>query len=210
MTGEPAGERGERERFRQLYLANQPPLSAYALRRTATPEDAADLVAEVFAVAWRRLVDVPRGRDGTLWLYGVARHLLANQRRGGWRRERLLQRLWTEPPEKPPELGEAACQSDAIRRAFAQLSDRQRDLLGLVAWEGLSTVELARVLDCSENAAKIRLHRARKRLGVELRRAGVEVTVGPLPEHERPKPDLDAGHEREQTTKSTPIVGEAR
>lgn len=55
------------ERFRVLYDGTRPRVLAYALRRTASPEDAADVVAETFAIAWRRL-DVIRDEVGLIWL----------------------------------------------------------------------------------------------------------------------------------------------
>jgi RNA polymerase sigma-70 factor (ECF subfamily) len=69
-------------RFRRLFDDAERDLLAYALRRVDRPEDAADVVAETFLVAWRRLDDVPPGAQARLWLYGVARRQLANQRRG--------------------------------------------------------------------------------------------------------------------------------
>src|ERR1700756_2382861 len=84
---------GAEDRFERLYGEHGRALLAYALRRTSDAQDAADVVADVFLVAWRRLDDVPSGDGGRLWLYGVARHALANQQRSERRRERLAERL---------------------------------------------------------------------------------------------------------------------
>ncbi|MER7441844.1 RNA polymerase sigma factor [Micromonospora avicenniae] len=81
------------DRFRRVYASNFQPLLAYALRRTEQPEDAADIVAETFLVAWRRSHDMPADAEVRLWLYGVARRVLANHHRTGLRRERLGERL---------------------------------------------------------------------------------------------------------------------
>ena len=71
---------------------------AYVLRRVERAEDAGDVVAETFLVAWRRMDKVPAGDEARLWLYGVARRQLANQRRGELRRSRLADRLrWSCP-----------------------------------------------------------------------------------------------------------------
>ena len=85
-------------RFRRLFDDAERDLLAYALRRVDRPEDAADVVAETFLVAWRRLDDVPPGEQARLWLYGVARRQLANQRRGQLRRSQLADRLRAELP----------------------------------------------------------------------------------------------------------------
>jgi len=149
-------------RFRALYEANYDRILGYALRRVPHA-DALDVVAETFTVAWRRLAHVPGGDEARLWLYGTARRVLANHQRAARRRARLHGRLAEVPPTDPvePERGMAAA-------AFARLRPADRELLALVAWEGLDTRELARVIGCSPNAARIRLHRARKRFADEL------------------------------------------
>ena len=67
------------ERFRRLYDTGHVRVVAYALRRTTNNEDAADVVAETFAIAWRRLDDVPLGEREVPWLYAVARRVIANR-----------------------------------------------------------------------------------------------------------------------------------
>jgi hypothetical protein len=78
LHGEPPfAAHDEREaRFARLFTDAERDILAYALRRVARPEDAADIVAETFLVAWRRLEDVPAGDGARLWLYGVARRQL--------------------------------------------------------------------------------------------------------------------------------------
>jgi RNA polymerase sigma factor (sigma-70 family) len=165
-----------RERFRALYDGSYARLLGFALRRTRTVEDAADVVAETFLVAWRRLEDVPPGDEARLWLYGVARRVLANQRRGERRRERLEVRLLLEPSLGRPAPGaEESVDLDAVAGAFARLPARDREVLELVAWEGLAPRDLSIVLGCSRVAARVRLHRARKRFAEQLSRAGVKV-----------------------------------
>jgi DNA-directed RNA polymerase specialized sigma24 family protein len=150
------------------------------MRRGASAEDAADVVAETFLVAWRRLEHVPSGEAARPWIYGVARRVMANHRRGVLRQTRLAARLAQEiapfEPSPPPD-GVAAL------AAFRALRAADREILGLATWEGLGTAELAAALGCSPNAAKIRLHRARRRLARELVRFGVDV-----------KPDRSSGH----------------
>src|SRR5918992_1551637 len=86
------------DRFRRLFADTERELLAYVLRRVDRAEDAADVVAETFLVAWRRMDKVPAGDEARLWLYGVARRQLANQRRGELRRSRLADRLRAELP----------------------------------------------------------------------------------------------------------------
>jgi RNA polymerase sigma factor (sigma-70 family) len=149
-----------RARFESIFDANYRAVSAYALRRTSRAE-AEDVVAETFLVAWRRLDDVPS--DAKSWLLGVARRVLANQRRAARRREALSERLASEPSG----VAEPALQSP-ILEALGRLAENDRELLLLIAWEGLSNEEAAVALDCTPIALRVRLHRARRRLRAEL------------------------------------------
>jgi len=150
--------------FGRLYREQGRAILAYALRRVGDPEDAADVVAETFLIAWRRLGEVPSGDGTRLWLYAVARRVVANQHRAEQRRTRLGKRLAeslrTELATHPAPSGEAA---EALR-ATSKLGDEDRELLLLVSWEELSPREAARVLGISSLAARSRLHRARRRL----------------------------------------------
>lgn len=164
--GDGADLTADREReLRELWDAWHRQVLAYALRRTdrATAED---VVAETFVIAWRRLADVPEAP--LPWLIGVARRVLANQRRGERRREALAGRLRSQPvaPIDVPGDGAAAA-------ALAALSERDREALLLHAWEGLSNAEAAVVLGCSVNAFAVRLHRARERFARALEREEV-------------------------------------
>ncbi len=166
MAG-PAIEGDRRQRFERLYAATCGPLLGYALRRTPNSDDAADVVAETFLTAWRRLDDIPPGDQARLWLYGVARHVLANYRRGERRRCELSDRLRLDLAagyRDPEYAGDLA----GLRAAFASLAGTDKELLSLVAWEGLDHGELAVVLGCSRNAVRIRLHRARSRLAAAM------------------------------------------
>lgn len=151
-------------RFGQLYRAHCRAILAYALRRVETPEDAGDVVAETFLVAWRRLGEVPVDAGARAWLYAVAHRVVANLGRSERRQtrlgRRLAQSLRTELATHRPPRGEAA---EALR-AMGDLDDGDRELLLLVSWEGLSPSEAAKVVGISALAARSRLHRARRRL----------------------------------------------
>lgn len=158
----------ERERrFRMLYRQHYPMLLAYALRRSPDPADAHDAVADTFLVLWRRYADAPvNDEEVLLWLYGIARRVLNNRHRTRQRQERVAQRF-AELLTEGPDLEEIAAHRRDARRllnALLALSEQDRELLMLATWERLPTSDLAAVLACSENAAAIRLHRARKRL----------------------------------------------
>lgn len=150
-----------RDRFERLFADHYEAVLAYALRRAAR-EMAEDVVAETFTVAWRRLEEVPR--EARPWLFGVARRVLSGQRRGERRRASLQTLLAAQPAP-----ASAAAAPIGLLPALARLHERDRELLLLIAWDGLAPVEAARALGLSRMAVRVRLHRARKRLAAELK-----------------------------------------
>jgi RNA polymerase sigma factor (sigma-70 family) len=183
MTSRSSGE--QIERFRAIYVENYLAVLGYALRRTETDDDAADVVAETFLVLWRRLDDAPAGDETRPWLYGIARRVLANARRSERRRSRLIARLVAATsPHGSPHPGSA---EDAVVRALERLSAQDREVLRLAAWEDLDPREIAVALGCSVNAAKVRLHRARRRLAFQLGLGEVGVKRNAVTGHEQPE-----------------------
>lgn len=162
-------------RFEAVYAATYEPILGYVLRRCPSPDDAADVVAETFTVAWRRVEEIPSGDRARLWLYGVARRVLANHRRGEAQRRRRTTSLRHDLRDEIAGVGADPVEASAIAEAFRVLSDDDRELLGLVAWEGLDHSAIAAVLGCSAGAARVRLHRARKRFARALRAAQIDV-----------------------------------
>jgi RNA polymerase sigma-70 factor (ECF subfamily) len=154
------------QRFASLYREHGRELLGYALRRSADPDDAADVVAETFLVAWRRLADVPPGEEARLWLYGTARNVLANQVRGSRRRDALTKRLREELGRELP--AHQAAVGGAVLEALAGLGEADRELLTLIGWEELTPTQAARALGITPFAARTRLHRARRRLRARL------------------------------------------
>jgi RNA polymerase sigma-70 factor (ECF subfamily) len=146
---------------------------AYALRRT-TKEEAEEVVAETFVVAWRRLNEVPD--DPIPWLLGVARRVLANQRRATGRRKALDQRLASASRSTgvvTPDPAEEVAARMALDGALAQLSEWDREALLLVVWDGLDNRKAAQVMNCSAATFALRLHRARRRLTQQFHKAQV-------------------------------------
>lgn len=162
------GREGAEVRFDRLYAEHGRAVLAYALRRTSDAQDAADVVAEVFLVAWRRLDSVPSGEGGRLWLYGVARHTLANQQRSERRRERLAERLRRELPAALQSMPPPGAETGVVRAALGRLGSEDQEILRLAGWEDLAPGEIATVLGISQVAARSRLHRARRRLRAAL------------------------------------------
>jgi RNA polymerase sigma factor (sigma-70 family) len=159
-------------RFERLYADSVTALLGFCLRRCDSREDAADLVAEVFLVAWRRIEQIPGGEEARLWLFGVAHRLLANQQRAQRRQRnlgaRLARHLGEAGAPDPASLVDRREEAEPVRAALATLSPQDGALLTLVAWEGLSPAEAARVVGLSAGTVRVRLHRARGRLRTAL------------------------------------------
>jgi RNA polymerase sigma-70 factor (ECF subfamily) len=149
-------------RFEDVVRPGLEPLRRYLARRT-DPETAADVLGDTLLVAWRRFDDLPLD-EPLPWLYGVARNCLANAERGVRRRARLAARLAHEPADAD------APEADDLHEALARLTETERELLRLWAWEQLTPTEIATVLGLTPNAVSIRLTRARQRLRDQLAR----------------------------------------
>ncbi|GAB3855207.1 hypothetical protein GCM10028801_10390 [Nocardioides maradonensis] len=150
-------------RFRALYDGSFSAVLGYALRRVEQPADAADVVSEVFLVAWRRYDEAPPG-DARPWLFGIARHVLSNAHRSGRRRERLGARLrGVLARDVVPDPAIGVAEWDRVRRTLLRLGPDDRELLMLVGWDGLTPSEAAEVIGIAPGTARMRLARARER-----------------------------------------------
>jgi len=159
-----------------LFETYGPRVLAYALRRTSW-EEAEEVVAETFIIAWRRLPEVPS--EPVAWLLAVARRVLANQRRAAGRRKALEDRLkstsrssTTVPANPADEVGARMALADAL----ASLSEWDREALLLVAWDGLDNRSAAAVMNCSPARFAVKLHRARQRLTQRMQTVGPQAT----------------------------------
>ena len=166
------------ERFEAAYRELYEPVCGYVLRRVREPEDAAEVVAETFATLWRRFDRCPTGAELRPWLFGVARRVMANHRRGERRRTALSDRLVENFDRSAFEAVGASEDTSALAQAFGSLSESDRELLSLVAWEGLTREELAIALGTNRAVVRLRLHRASKRLRAALPPPQVRLTGG--------------------------------
>lgn len=154
------------DRFRRLFDDHYRIVMAYALRRTRETDDAHDVTSETFAVAWRRLDDVPTDRDAQVsWLLATARRVLANHYRSQRRRKALQDRVTADGQHGVSrDVGEATTEVDLVRSALNELPEIDREILRLAAWEDLPHAQIAEILELSVSAVSVRLHRARQRL----------------------------------------------
>ena len=160
-------------RFDQLFDSNYNAIFRYCARRLG-PTDAEDAAADVFAVAWRRIEDMPEGDARKAWLFGVAHRVVGGQYRSRRRRSNLSTRLEQTTTHEPHTT--SGGEFDDLLAALDQLSRTDQELLRLSSWDGLSRAEIAQVLGIKENAVDQRLHRARARLKVRFDRLDNEAS----------------------------------
>ena len=158
-------QRAADEQFQELYSRYVEPVTAY-VRRRSTADVVEDVVAETFLICWRRFDRVPH--EPLPWLYAVARKTLANERRAAARRASP-----TGGVEDTVGTGDelpALASDRVLARAFSLLSEDDREVLRLIAWEQLPLRDAATALGCSYVACRVRFHRARRRLAAHLQR----------------------------------------
>lgn len=155
------GKSQEYGEFELFYLEHLDQVRAYCFRRADTSL-AEEVVSQTFEIAWRRRAEVRMASRA--WLFGIARRVLANQRRSDRRQRDVATRLAEEARSE----GEQATDAKPIFEALARLSQLDQEALMLAAWDGLASGEAAQVIGCSPVAFRLRLHRARRRLGNEL------------------------------------------
>ncbi len=165
--------------FEELYSRYFREVLAYC-RRRGGPDHAYDAANEVFAIAWRRLADVPAADAARPWLFVVAKRVLYRQRRGVQRFRRLVEKaggIRQHGCPDPETIVVQHAEYAAVLEAASRLSSRDREVLNLAAWEGLPHSEIAEILDCSISAVDQRLHRAKQRLAKEYHALGLQAEL---------------------------------
>lgn len=153
--------------FEGLVTDHATAVHRYLARRVAS-SDVEDLAADVLTVAWRRRADVPAGAE-LPWLYRTAGYVVSNHRRKG--RPVPVADVPEEVDADDPAL--RAVRDETVRGVLAGLSPRDREVLLLHAWEGLTGDALAAVLGVGRGGADAALSRARSRLRAAFDEAGV-------------------------------------
>lgn len=161
--------RTDPEAIGALYDRHAPAVYSYLARRTEASV-ADDLVSEVFvaAVQGRRRVRPHANGSALPWLYGIARNVIRAHVRATRPLPPTISARGDEEWDAVDARVDASAASGDLRTALAALSELERELLLLVAWEQLTVTEAAAVLDITPTAARSRLHRARTRAAAML------------------------------------------
>jgi RNA polymerase sigma factor (sigma-70 family) len=166
--------------FREFYDRYAVWIRSWFVRHTGSEPASLDLTAETFAQAWhasRRFRDLADG-SGAPWLFGIARNLLRqyhkHNRIESAARERLgLPSAWAECEdyEAVDERMVATSLAPMLRVAVRALPAEQQKALELRIVQQLDYEEVAGALGCTQNAARLRVSRALRALGLKLRGA---------------------------------------
>ncbi|MBI4885042.1 MAG: sigma-70 family RNA polymerase sigma factor [Actinobacteria bacterium] len=154
------------ERLTELFRAHVAPVRGF-VRTLVVDSDVDDIVSATFRTAWSRLEDIPQASKRA-WLFGVARNHVLNHVRAQRRRVVLIDAIMASRPNEGSALfanGLDPVDLAPLLQALRKLTDNERQILELAAWYEMGAAEIAEVLGIEPNAARVRLHRARHRLG---------------------------------------------
>jgi phosphoribosylaminoimidazole-succinocarboxamide synthase len=155
--------------FEVFYREHFDAVRRFVVRRVGDPHLAADVIADVFVAALSSATAYrPEQGEPIRWLYGVARNVVAAERRRSARERMAVRRVSGRALLDADDLADLIERIDAeaasreLYEAMDRLSDDDRGLLELVALDGLATREAARIVGLTQVTARVRLHRARR------------------------------------------------
>ena len=151
--------------FERLYRESRDDLYAYAAGLLRDRSAAEDVTALAFERAWRRRRSFnPKRGTRRAWLFGIARNAALDELRRRGRQGEVAAEPADPDAVEPADAAEVALRRAALRNAMAELSPRERELVALKFFAGLSGAEIATVIGTSESAAGTRLHRVIEKL----------------------------------------------
>ena len=159
------------------FRAEAPALLGYFVRRARPAEDAADLVSETFLIAWRKQREAVSVNALRPWLFGIARKVLSQHRRGSLRRVALADRVRTVLIVEHVAGLDGTVDTDDeltayVRELIRFLPALDQEILTLVYWEGFSQEEVAKIIKKPAATVRSRLTRARAVLRAQLIESG--------------------------------------
>jgi RNA polymerase sigma factor (sigma-70 family) len=159
-------------RVERILEQTAPDLLAFFERRIEPRADAADLLTETMLAAWRRADDLPDDDEGARrWLFGIARNVLLNARRGLRRRSRLAARVRALLVDEGTP---AADDGGEVRDALRRLDPELEEIVTLVHWEGFPLVDVAAIVGIPVSTARRRYLRAKDELRAALAPVAVD------------------------------------
>jgi RNA polymerase sigma factor (sigma-70 family) len=169
--------RQDPQAFREFYDRYAVWIRSWFIRHTGSDSASLDLTAETFAQAWhasKRFRDMADG-SGAPWLFGIARNLLRQYHKHNRIESAARERMGLpvayadcEDYERVDERIEASALAPLLRHAVRALPREQRRALELRVVQQLPYEEVAGVLGCSQNAARLRVSRALRALTTQM------------------------------------------
>lgn len=154
----------DQHEFVQLFRPLLPKVSSY-LNRRVPAQEVEDLASKVFEIAWDKREKCPIGFE-LAWLYRICGNVVSNYRRKASASWRLVELF--DSDGSAPSAEDLAIANLSMRAAFESLTSKDRQVLSLFAFDGLTVAEIGTALNLSPNAATQRLKRARAKLSAEL------------------------------------------
>jgi len=168
---DPAAIGRDPDAFERFYRAHVDMVGRFIARRVSDPHTVADLTADVFlaAIASAHTYQPERGSVAG-WMHGVARNVVAGEHKRRAREQAAAERAGGRRPVGPEDIARIEERIDAEQRArrtyqaLGGLPEPTRQLIELIAVDGLTVAEAAAALGVTPLVARVRLHRARKAL----------------------------------------------
>jgi RNA polymerase sigma-70 factor, ECF subfamily len=173
----------ETDAFRGAFADSFGDITRFVQRRSAS-NDADAIVAETYLIAWRRWAQRPRSRDEVRpWLFGIARNVMRSTDRRETQRHRIESaNTHGDPDVTGIDAFDTIATDIDVSVALRQLTPADREVILLAAWEDLDSAGIALALDITATAARVRLHRARRRLH--------QLLDPPQPRHGENRPNI--------------------
>jgi len=162
-------QRGDVHALEELYRRHKDKVYALALRLTNNPQDAEDIVQDVFVQVYQKIESFREEAAFTSWLYRVATNIALSALRRRKRRWGMEKRPSPGTPEEGRRVETGKILKPFLEEAIAGLPPRARMIFVLHDIQGFQHNEIAEMLDCSEGTSKSQLHKARARLRKRLR-----------------------------------------
>jgi RNA polymerase sigma-70 factor (ECF subfamily) len=164
--------RGDRDAFRELYLAYHRRLARFLTRMTRRREDAEEIISETLWIVWQRAADFRDASRVSTWIMGIAYHRALNMIRRAATQQRALLLEAADGEPFAADAAQATADRQLLERGLAQLPLEQRLVLEFTYYMDRSCEEIAQIMDCPVNTVKTRMFNARRKLKVILIQAG--------------------------------------
>jgi RNA polymerase sigma-70 factor, ECF subfamily len=164
-----AAQGGEREAFDELVRRTYVEVYTLAVRLTANEEDASDVVQEAYLRAWKGIRRFRGDAQFSTWMYRITANAASTMTQRRRRQQATHIDDVAEPVEmrlehQPEGAAESAAALEELSVAVSELPPKLRAIIVLKDVYGLSHEDIAEELGISVAAAKVRLHRGRKKL----------------------------------------------